>query len=76
MLETYRHKRSVTNDAELPVDDLKAITAEFKKIVRAKTGRDFPTDPMEQLKLATEAVFESWNGKRADRLPQSRENRG
>ncbi len=65
VLETYRHKRGVTNDAELPVDDLKAITAEFKKIVRAKTGRDFPTDPMEQLKLATEAVFGSWNGKRA-----------
>jgi pyruvate,orthophosphate dikinase len=65
LLETYRHKRGVTNDAELPVDDLKAITAEFKKIVRSKTGRDFPTDPMEQLKLATEAVFGSWNGKRA-----------
>jgi pyruvate,orthophosphate dikinase len=65
VLESYRHKRGVTNDAELPVDDLKAITAEFKKIVKQKAGRDFPADPMEQLKLATEAVFKSWNGKRA-----------
>ncbi|MBN2085018.1 MAG: pyruvate, phosphate dikinase [Anaerolineales bacterium] len=65
VLETYRHKRNIANDAELPVEDLKAITAEFKKIVVEKTGREFPNDPMEQLKLATEAVFKSWNGKRA-----------
>jgi pyruvate,orthophosphate dikinase len=65
VLESYRHKRSVSNDAELPVEDLKAITLEFKKIVVRKTGRDFPNDPMEQLRLATEAVFKSWNGKRA-----------
>jgi pyruvate,orthophosphate dikinase len=65
VLESYRHKRNVSNDAELPVEDLKAITAEFKKIVVQKTGREFPNDPMEQLKLATEAVFKSWNGKRA-----------
>ena len=65
VLESYRHKRGVTNDAELPVDDLKAITSEFKKIVTQKTGLEFPNDPMEQLKLATEAVFKSWNGKRA-----------
>ncbi len=65
VLESYRHKRGVSNDAELPVEDLKSITSEFKKIVVQKTGRDFPADPMEQLKLATEAVFKSWNGKRA-----------
>jgi pyruvate,orthophosphate dikinase len=65
VLESYRHKRGVSSDAELPVDDLKAITLEFKKIVVQKTGREFPVDPMEQLRLATEAVFKSWNGKRA-----------
>jgi len=65
VLEAYRHKRGVSNDAELPIDDLKTITAEFKTIVRAATGRDFPSDPYDQLKLATEAVFKSWNGKRA-----------
>ncbi len=65
VLESYRHKRNVKSDPELPVEDLKAITAEFKKIVVQKTGREFPNDPMDQLKLATEAVFKSWNGKRA-----------
>jgi pyruvate,orthophosphate dikinase len=65
VLEDHRKKRGVSNDAELPVEDLKAITKEFKKIVVQQTGREFPTDPMEQLKLATEAVFRSWNGKRA-----------
>ncbi|MFN2299970.1 MAG: pyruvate, phosphate dikinase [Anaerolineales bacterium] len=65
VLEDHRKKRGVSNDAELPVDDLKAITKEFKKIVVQKTGREFPDDPMEQLRLATEAVFRSWNGKRA-----------
>ncbi len=65
VLESYRHTRNVASDPELPVEDLKAITAEFKKIVVQKTGHEFPNDPMEQLKLATEAVFKSWNGKRA-----------
>jgi pyruvate,orthophosphate dikinase len=65
VLESYRHKLGVSNDAELPVEDLKAVTKEFKRIVRSKTGRDFPADPQEQLRLATEAVFKSWNGKRA-----------
>jgi pyruvate,orthophosphate dikinase len=47
------------------VADLKAITAQFKQIVKEHTGREFPGDVYEQLKLATEAVFKSWNGKRA-----------
>jgi len=65
VLEAYRHKRGVSNDADLEVEDLKTITATFKDIVRQATGRHFPTDPTEQLRLATEAVFKSWNGKRA-----------
>ncbi|MCX7852518.1 MAG: pyruvate, phosphate dikinase [Caldilineales bacterium] len=65
VLESYRHKEGVSNDSELSVDALKAITARFKEIVREKTGREFPTDPYEQLRLATEAVFKSWYGKRA-----------
>ncbi|MBI4316369.1 MAG: pyruvate, phosphate dikinase [Chloroflexi bacterium] len=65
VLEAYRHKRGVTNDADLETEDLQAVTAEFKKIVREKAGCDFPADPVEQLRLATEAVFRSWNGKRA-----------
>lgn len=65
VLEAYRHKRGVASDSDLPVEDLKVITGEFKKIVAANTGREFPNDPYEQLRLATEAVFKSWNGKRA-----------
>ncbi|MDW8268308.1 MAG: pyruvate, phosphate dikinase [Anaerolineae bacterium] len=65
VLESYRHKEGVSNDSELSVEALKAITARFKEIVREKTGREFPTDPYEQLRLATEAVFKSWYGKRA-----------
>jgi pyruvate,orthophosphate dikinase len=65
VLEAYRHQRGVASDSDLPVDDLKEITAQFKKIVKENTGREYPTDPYEQLKLATEAVFKSWNGKRA-----------
>jgi pyruvate,orthophosphate dikinase len=52
-------------DTDLTVADLKALVGEFKAIVRADTGRDFPTDPYEQLDLAIKAVFASWFGKRA-----------
>jgi pyruvate,orthophosphate dikinase len=53
-------------DTDLGVADLQALVAEFKKVVRADTGRDFPTDPYEQLDLAIKAVFASWFGKRAN----------
>jgi pyruvate,orthophosphate dikinase len=52
-------------DTDLSVDDLKALVDEYRKIVREDTGRDFPTDPYEQLDLAIKAVFASWFGKRA-----------
>jgi len=53
-------------DTDLTVDDLQALVAEYKKIVKDDTGRDFPTDPYEQLDLAIKAVFASWFGKRAN----------
>jgi pyruvate,orthophosphate dikinase len=53
-------------DTDLTVDDLKALVEEFKAVVREDTGRDFPTDPLEQLDLAIKAVFASWFGKRAN----------
>jgi pyruvate,orthophosphate dikinase len=52
-------------DTDLDVADLKALVEDYKKIVREDTGRDFPTDPNEQLDLAIKAVFASWFGKRA-----------
>ena len=65
VLTAARRRANVENEAELTADDWKAVTREFKEIYRHYTHHDFPTDPTIQLKLATEAVFKSWNGKRA-----------
>jgi pyruvate,orthophosphate dikinase len=65
VLERHRQAHGVANDADLDAATLLAITAEFKRIVKARAKRPFPEDPLEQLRLATEAVFRSWNGKRA-----------
>jgi len=53
-------------DTDLTVDDLRKLVAEYKKIVKAAIGREFPDDPNEQLDLAIKAVFASWFGKRAN----------
>jgi pyruvate,orthophosphate dikinase len=58
-------------DTDLDVADLQALVEEFKAIVRQDTGRDFPTDPLEQLDLAIKAVFASWFGKRANDYRES-----
>jgi pyruvate,orthophosphate dikinase len=52
-------------DTDLDADDLRALHAEFLEIYKRHTGSDFPTEPREQLRLSIEAVFGSWNGKRA-----------
>ncbi|HEX3770308.1 MAG TPA: pyruvate, phosphate dikinase [Polyangiaceae bacterium] len=57
-------KRAVP-DSEIPAEELKALVTRFKAIVRKETGRDFPSDPREQLWQAIEAVFKSWNNHRA-----------
>jgi len=64
-MEELKHKKGAKLDTDLTADDLKALIAIFKKVVREQKGIDFPQDPKEQLKLATEAVFGSWMGKRA-----------
>jgi pyruvate,orthophosphate dikinase len=60
VLERFRKSEGVATDSELSVEALKEIVTEFRKIAPA-----FPSDPQEQLKAAVEAVFRSWNGKRA-----------
>jgi len=60
-----RQKYGVKVDSELGAEAWKSATEKFKAIILKHTGREFPTDPFEQLQLATEAVFKSWNGKRA-----------
>jgi len=64
-LEAYKQSKGVKLDTDLDANDWKTITEKFKAIVKKHKGFDFPQDPYEQLKLATEAVFQSWNGKRA-----------
>lgn len=64
-LESLKEQRGVSGDTELSADDLKELTATFKQIVRDAIGREFPQDPREQMDLATEAVFRSWNTERA-----------
>jgi pyruvate,orthophosphate dikinase len=60
-----RNRAGVKSDVELTAQDWKDLTEEFKTIYHRQTTQDFPTDPHEQLKMATTAVFNSWNGKRA-----------
>ncbi|MGH2554535.1 MAG: PEP/pyruvate-binding domain-containing protein, partial [Actinomycetota bacterium] len=52
-------------DTDLDAEDLKALTDEFKEIIRHEIREDFPQDPRVQLEKAIEAVFKSWNGARA-----------
>jgi pyruvate,orthophosphate dikinase len=65
VLTAARKKAGITTDSDLSAKHWRVITREFKDIYRHHTHHEFPTDPVEQLKLATEAVFKSWNGKRA-----------
>ncbi len=65
VIKEYQEKKGVERDTELAAEDWKAITERFKEIVKKETGSEFPTKPTDQLRLAIEAVFKSWNGKRA-----------
>ncbi|KPJ74618.1 MAG: pyruvate phosphate dikinase, partial [Deltaproteobacteria bacterium SG8_13] len=65
VITTARRKAGAASDTQLTAEDWKAITAEFKEIYRHYTHHRFPLEARDQLKLATEAVFKSWNGKRA-----------
>ena len=65
VLEHARRKDQVENDAQLPPATLLGIVEEFKSIFYRHAKMEFPQDPYNQLRLATEAVFKSWNGKRA-----------
>src|SRR5438105_1445912 len=64
-LDKLRHAQGVATDPELSASDLAELVETFKGIVKQEAGVDFPQDPKEQLRYAIEAVFKSWNGKRA-----------
>ena len=65
VLEQSREAAGVATDPELGAEDWMAITQRFRELVKTHTRAPFPNDPLEQLQAATEAVFESWNTKRA-----------
>ncbi|HHH41578.1 MAG TPA: pyruvate, phosphate dikinase, partial [Chloroflexi bacterium] len=64
-MDELKRERGATLDTDLTAEDLKELVRRFKAIYKQHTGSDFPQDPVEQLRLATEAVFKSWFGKRA-----------
>lgn len=64
-IEDAKRERGSDNDADLTAADFEALVGRFKAIVREQAGRDFPTDPREQMDLAVKAVFDSWNADRA-----------
>jgi len=65
VIDMVKAQRGVQLDTELDTADLRELVARFKALIRARIGRDFPTNPWEQLWGAVVAVFESWNNDRA-----------
>lgn len=65
IIEERKHMFNKNSDIELDVEDLKSIVSEYKSLVKEKIGKEFPQDPIEQLKLAINAVFDSWYNDRA-----------
>ena len=66
LIDKMKEEKGVTQDVELTADDLKTLATQFKAEYKAKIGKDFPTDPREQLMGAVEAVFRSWDNPRAN----------
>jgi len=75
-LDKAKSAKGLSSDVELDVDDLKSLVATFKDAVREHSGQEFPQHPREQLDMAINAVFNSWNTERArlyrrrERIPQ------
>ena len=61
----YKEKKGYKVDTEMTAEDWKELVSTFKQVFKREVGFDFPQDVYKQLELATKAVFESWNGKRA-----------
>ncbi|MEW6324954.1 MAG: pyruvate, phosphate dikinase [Nitrospirota bacterium] len=76
-LDEKKRQERVKLDTELNEQALKLMVSRFKEIIRQETGRDFPDQPSEQLRMGIDAVFRSWNGERAityrrlNRIPDS-----
>ncbi len=66
LIDRMKLERGVKQDVELTADDLKQLADQFKQEYKSKIGKDFPSDPKEQLVGAIEAVFRSWDNPRAN----------
>ena len=64
-IDAAKKAKGTANDLDLDADDLRRLTDTYKDIVKEQTGRDFPSDPREQMDMAIRAVFESWRSDRA-----------
>jgi pyruvate, orthophosphate dikinase len=65
ILARRRENSGAKMDIDLSPEDLKDVVKEFKQVVKAETGREFPQDPFVQLEMSVEAVLKSWNNERA-----------
>ena len=65
VFEEIKKSRGVSLDTDLKAEDIKLVVEKFKKIYKKETGSNFPQNPYDQLKLAINAVFNSWFGERA-----------
>jgi len=65
LIERKKEAKGVQDDIELTGEDLKELTDEFKELIEKEKGIEFPQDSFEQLRMAINAVFASWNNKRA-----------
>ncbi|MFH0868563.1 MAG: pyruvate, phosphate dikinase [Candidatus Woesearchaeota archaeon] len=65
VIENMKETKGIQYDTELSTEDLKKLVEEYKNITRKNAKENFPTDVFEQLKLSINAVFNSWNSKRA-----------
>ncbi len=66
LIDEMKEKKGVTQDVELTADDLKELANQFKAEYKKQLGKEFPTDPKEQLFEAVKAVFRSWDNPRAN----------
>lgn len=75
-LQDVKDENHKTYDIELDSANLQEVIARYKRIYRRYTGEDFPTDPIDQLFKAINAVFRSWNNERAIKYRQMYDIRG
>jgi pyruvate,orthophosphate dikinase len=65
ILQKVKDDKGIEFDTELEIENLKALVEQYKNMIKEETKRDFPQNPEEQLWQAIDAVFSSWNNKRA-----------